>query len=269
MRRSALCSLAGVLALTMLAGLTGCTSSSDVTQPTSPAVVQSEVRAIAPAMSVAGPSSEAAGNLMASLLGQLGTAPLRSGAAALPTPPTCPATFDLGNGVTGTCSVSDQGVVTFIFSGTLTIDGAAVSVNGALVATPTATQPATGSSYSLAFNAQAAGQRGTATWTATGTVTLDAAYQVVDYNLTMTHTITPNGGGTAVVTVVLRPGLFELTATGPLGRTLKFVLNQETMTGVIMLNGQVVAQLTITNGCANVDYVDPALTDEQFCPGAN
>ncbi len=258
----------GSLALVALVAA-GCSSTSDPAAP-SPAQVQQGVQSVAPAVTVAAPESGAAGDLVGQLMGQIGStsAPMQSGVAAAVAAPTCPATFDLGNGITGTCSVSQSGTVTWTFAGTRTIDGAAVQVQGTLVATPSATQPASGTSWTVTLNATASGPRGNATWSATGTVVLDAQNQVIDYSLTMTHTVTPAGGSPIIVNVVLSPGTIDLTVVGSEGHTYRFSFNRTTMTGSVSVNGNVVANVSVLNGCVTIDYVDPSLTDKTICPAS-
>jgi hypothetical protein len=257
-----------VVVLAALGAATGCTSN-DVAQPSS-ADTQADVNASALAVSMTGPSAAASTELIGAMVGRMGgavaMAKLVAGTPVAP-PTTCPSTFDLGNGITGTCSASTQGTGTFTFSGTLVIDGVSVAVEGTLVATPSVDQPPSGIRYAIGFNASATSLRGVATWTATGDVTRDAGGQVTDYNLAMTHTATPAGGASVVVVVVVSPTRFEETVTGPRGNTIRFVLNRETMTGTMQVNGTEVAAVILSGGCAHVDFVNPELTDFTICAG--
>ncbi len=264
----------GWIAVVVLAGLAaaiGC-SSNDVAQPSN-ADTQADVNASALAVSMTGPSAAASAELIGAMVGRMGVSTgmtkLVAGAPVAPVapPPACPATFDLGNGITGTCSATTEGTGTFTFSGTLVIDGVSVAVEGTLVVTPSVDQPPSGIRYAVNFNASATSLLGVATWTATGDVTRDAGGQVTDYNLAMTHTVTPAGGTSLVVVVVVSPTRFEETVTGPRGNTIRFVLNRETMTGTIQVNGTEVAAVTLSGGCAQVDFVNPDLTDFTICAG--
>ena len=87
-----------------------------------------------------------------------------------------------------------------------------------------------------------------------------------DTGIVIRTTVTP-AGGASVVVVVVSPTRFEETVTGPRGNTIRFVLNRETMTGTIRANGTEVAAVTITGGCAHVDFVNPELTDFTICAG--
>jgi hypothetical protein len=257
-----------VVVLAALAAATGCTSN-DVTQPSN-ADTQTDVNASALAVTMSGPSAAASADLIGAMVGRMGGATAKAKLAAGTTvapPSSCPPTFDLGNGITGTCSATAQGIGTFTFSGTLVIDGVSVTIEGTLVVTPSVDQPPSGIRYAINFNASATSLRGTATWAATGDVTRDAGGQVTDHNLAMTHTVTPAGGASVVVAVVISPSRFEETVTGPRGNTIRFVLNRETMTGTIRVNGTEVAAVTITGGCAHVDFVNPELTDFTICAG--
>ena len=141
---------------------------------------QTDVQSAAQAAAVAGPSAASAESTIKGMISLV-----RPSATGAPGDPTCPPMFDLGNGVTGTCSATG-GVATFVFAGTLTVDGAAVTMDGTLVVTATTSQPATGASYSIAFNASASGPRGDMTWSTTGSVTLNGAGSVVNFDFVMT-----------------------------------------------------------------------------------
>ncbi len=255
----------GVAAIVL--ALSGC-DGNGTTGP-SPAEVQQDVAAAALAIATAGPESEAARSSVVDLMSLVSTAaPATSGSASPAVAPSCPSSFDLPSGLAGTCSVSDAGVVTFSFGGTVSTASGQVSVSGSLVASKTAQQPASGSTWSIDYSATATGPLGAATWGMSGTVTLDANDEVADFALTMTHTLQPNGGATSTVTVVLSPSSFELIATGPRGNTVRITLDASTMTGSVSINGREVATIAISDGCVTIDYTDPALTDEVRCPAA-
>jgi hypothetical protein len=267
MSRTRFASIA-VAVLATLAVTTGCTGD-DLMRP-SDAETQADVNAAALAVSMAGPSATASADLVAAMIGRMGsgaTVPKLTAGSPMVIPTFCPATFDLPAGVSGTCSATGEGAGTFTFSGTLVVDGVTVALQGTMVVSASADQPPSGTRYDVSFNASATSVRGAATWTATGDVTTGAAGEVVDYDLAMTHTVTPSGGSSVAVVIVLSPTRFEETITGPLGNTVRFALDRETMTGTVRINGIEVATVAIHEGCAEVDFVNPALTDFTICAG--
>lgn len=255
-----------VVTVLWIASIPGCGGSGDVVG-LPPADVAASVQGSSPAAADAAGESNLVGTAVTGMMGLITTtAPAVQGGAAAAVTPSCPATFDLGNGITGTCTSLDSGGVSFVFGGTVAGPYGPVTVNGTLVATPTADQPASGSRWSIDFHATAVGPRGTATWSATGTVTLDANDHVVDFQVVFTHTRTPTGGSTAVVTVTITPDQLTLVIAGAGGHTLRIDVNRQTMTGTIQLDGVVVASVTFQEGCAVVNYVDPNLQDVTVCP---
>ncbi len=244
-------------ALLALAGLCGC-SNDDVTNPS---FDPSEVEAGAVAAALTAPTAEAAEEMILAMLAEIGgPAPLSLGAAA----GDC-STFDLGNGITGTCSLSPEGVYTITFGGTVDIDGELATLEGTFVVTPAVVQPLSGVRYLIDFDATATSAKGSASWSAAGTVTFDTLGTVADYDFTMTHTITPTGGTTVMVSVVVSPTRFQLIVTGPLGNTLRFALNRETMTGTVSINSNEVASVTILDGCTTINFFSEELVDRTVC----
>ncbi len=256
-----------VAVLVLLAGLTGC---DDATTGSSQEDVQTDLQSGGVGASLAAPSADSAGDMIVGMMDQLSSPnpAVVGGVAAAMLPSSCPETFELENGISGTCSVSEAGVATFTFGGTALIGGDEVEVSGTLVATPAENQPESGSAWTLDFDATATGSRGSATWSAFGTVTLDEADQVVDFSFTFNKTVTPAGGATIAVTVIVSPTQFELIVNGPRGGVVRFLLDRETMTGTVTHNGNPVATIAIVEGCAHIDYVDGAMQDEIVCPGA-
>ena len=246
-------------------GLVGCDSSPDVTAA---GLDQQELESAALLAAAVGPSAGSAEQMMLGMASYMAppTAPLAVGASV--SLPSHTDTFDLGNGVVGTMEFAATGVYTFTFGGTLVIDGATTTVQGTLVLTPAAAQPQSGSSHLIDFDAVATGPRGSATWNATGTLTRDAEGAVVDYDATMTHTVTPAGGPTSAVLVTLSPASLEVLVTGPRGNTLRFTFDRVTMSGAVQVNSLVVAQVTVSDGCAHVDYVEESRQDVDVCPAA-
>jgi hypothetical protein len=267
MRRSAL-PLFLIIALAAISGLSGCNTTDDVIQP-SDTQVETDVPAGAAAVSLAGPTSDASARMIDDMLGLLRNppplAPAR-GVAAQEVHPVCPEQFELQNGISGSCSFSAEGVVTFLFGGTLTLEGGAVTVEGTLVGAPAETQPESGLRYTIDYDAYASGSRGSATWSALGTVTLNDQFQVTDFSFNMTHTVTPTGGPSAVVEVVLSPTRFELIVTGPLGGVVRFLLDRDTMSGMVSINGHDVAEVVIVDGCSHIDFINENLDSVVVCP---
>ena len=249
--------------------LAGCNGAEELVQPGPNA--EAEVTMGAQAGALAGPSGDTAGDMIAGMMGLIQPAPLRSTVGAVSAvllDPSCPATFELASGISGTCSMSETGTMTWLFGGAILVDGDSVEVDGSMTATPSAEQPEIGASYDVDYNASAFGTRGSATWTATGTVLLDDAGDVVDYDLEMTHTITPAGGQTTVVRMTVNPTTLDIRLTGPLGGILGLQLDRETMTGSLSLNGIQVATVSIENGCATIVSSIPAIPDQTVCAGA-
>jgi len=237
-------------------GLIGC-ANDDLMNPGLNLGEQTDVESASQAVTIAGPSAAAAESMIGGLMNLV--VPTRA-----PGDPTCPPTFDLGNGITGTCSASG-GEATFTFGGTLTVDSSSVTLSGTLFITATANQPVTGTTYSIAYDTSVSGPRGSGSWSATGTVTVDDAGSVIDFGFVMTLAVTPTGGPTTMVTAVVNPNSFELTVNGPLGGVLVFQLNRTTMTGQVLLNGIPVADVTIVGGCATIGYTVPGMSDEVVC----
>ena len=250
-------------------GVAGCDSANDPVQTVvSDSQATQTVQSYAPSLAAAAPVADTAGDLLTSLVERLGGTPIpmvAPGGAVAPTA-TCPETFDLGNGITGTCSTSESGTMTFVFGGSIVVDGASVSIEGSLVAGLSPNQPANGIKFDITYSATATGPRGTVVWSATGYVVIDDQHHVVDFRLDMNDTVTPAGGSSAMLNVIVTPGQFETTVTGPHGGTAKFVFDRSSMSGVVYVNGGTFANIEVVDGCANVDYTNPALTDVQICP---
>jgi hypothetical protein len=181
--------------------------------------------------------------------------------------PSCPSSFELPSGLNGSCTPLEGGGVSFVFGGTVQGPYGSVAVDGTLIATPTANQPATGSQWSVDFDATAQGPLGSATWSATGTFTLDDNDDVVNYSVVFTHTRTPEGGAPAIVNVTITPTQYTLIVSGSGGHVVRFDLDRENMTGTVLVDGFLVANITFGEGCAFVNFVNPALEDLTICPG--
>ena len=109
------------------AGLISC-AQDDLVNPGLNIGEQTDVQSATQAATIAGPSAATAESMIVGLMSL---------------DPMCPATVDLGNGVTGTCSTTG-GDAAFTFAGTLMVDGASAAVNGTLTVTLAAGQPSTG-----------------------------------------------------------------------------------------------------------------------------
>ena len=274
------------LALVALVALTGCDGSNQVASLTA-ADTQAAVESAAPIAAVAGDEAALAGDLVAGMMGQLvptaasapappvvttmGGSQATGGSSSFepsalpPAPASCPGTFSLENGVGGSCNVSDTGTVTFTFGGTVSRNGGNVEIGGTLVLAPTANQPTSGSQWSVTFEATAVGPNGTATWSATGTVTLNGTGQLVDHALNMVRTVSALGAS-QTVTVTLTPAQITLTMAGPRGNVLQFQLDRGAGNGTVTINGAIIATVTVAEGnCLFVDYANPNLQDGTVC----
>jgi hypothetical protein len=227
------------------------------------------VSAGASAIGLAGPSTDASVDLIAAMMAELSD-PLAPAAqdktSATLVHPNCPLEFELDSGISGTCSVSLAGVVTWVFGGTMEAEIGPVTVDGTLIASATQNQPQTGLRYAVDYDATASSDVGSATWSAIGTVTLNAAHEVVDFTYNMTHTVTPVGGPSAVVEVIVTPTRYELFVVGPRGGVVRFLFDRESMSGVVSVNGFGVAEITIVEGCAHIDFVSQDLDPVVVCP---
>ena len=259
--------IASLVALLAGAFLVGCDSGNDIDDP---GFNEQEVQAAAVVAAFAGPSTESAEQLMLDMVAHIGApAPMTGDGPEGPISlPSNTAGFDLGNGISGTMELTVTGVYTFTFSGTVLVEGSPVTVQGTLVLTPAAAQPESGSAYLIDYDATASGARGSATWSTVGTLERDGAGGVTDYDLTMSHTVTPTGQSPSVVTAMLSPSRFDLILTGPYGNTLRFGFDRVSMSGTVSVNSRLVAMIEVSEGCAHVDWVDESRTDLDVCPAA-
>ena len=111
----------------------------------------------------------------------------------------------------------------------------------------------------------ASGPRGRMTWLASGMVTVDDAGNVVNFDFTMTLTVTPTGGSTTIVTVMIDATSLEMFVSGPLGGALTFRLDRLTMTGQLLLGNLVVADVMIIDGCTTIQFTVPGVPDKVVC----
>jgi hypothetical protein len=272
-----------VLGLAALIGISGCDNSSDPVSLT-PVDAQSNVEGSMPAALEAVPSVDAASQLALGVMSRLTAGngamspittagqqepshvPLGPGTVQAAIPAVyCPPTFDLGNGISGTCTMSESGTITVTFGGTMSLTPQPMSVEGTAVATPAAEQPPAGMRYDLNVNATTSGPNGSATWNLTGFVLVGETGQIADYRLTSSHTVTPSGGASTVVTAVVSPGAVEMVLTGPRGGVVRFLFNRTAWSGTVSVNGLSVAMVTIADGCASIDYLNPTLADRTIC----
>ena len=236
-------------------GLIGC-AQDNLVNPGLDIGQQTDVQSATQAVTIAAPSAAAAESMIVGLMSLV--SPTRA-----PGDPMCPAIVDLGNGITGSCSTA-AGEATFTFGGTLMVDGASAVLNGTLAVNLAASQPATGTAYSIVFDATVSGPRGDASWSTIGTVTVDAG-NVIDIDFVMTMMATSASGFSSTVTAIVDMNRFELVVNGPLGGVLRFQLDRNTMTGQVLLNGIPVADVTIVGGCATIQYTLPGVPDRVVC----
>lgn len=251
-------------ALVAMLAIPGCDSADDINPQPSNAEIQTDVAAGAGPVTLVGPGSIAAADFVSQMMGLLYEAPPVPGARLAEA--TCDPDFDLGNGLSGTCSVSPEGVVSFSFEGIVEVDGVSTTISGSLVAGPTDPQPETGSEYSIEYNAMVSSDLGSVTFSMLGWVLLDEEQQVVDFLYNMTQSVTAAGFGTFSVEVLLTPDSFEITLAGPLGNVLHIALNQDTLTGTVEINGNVVATIRISGGCTTINFECPCLGTAIICP---
>ena len=273
-------SLSALLASVPLLGLlSGCSGSDPVSGPASdPVVVQLAAARAAVATSDASGASDTVTGLLSNLTplpvfsGSQATATARSlsttgslqSAASTSTTLSCPASGALDNGVTFTC-VDVGGTLTFSFGGSVLSSRGSVTLEGSLVANPSAQQPADGTRFDVDFVATTSGPAGAATWSGHGLVDVNGAGQVVDYSLTMTHSAPSSGGGNAVSTITVTPDVLDvLVSAGAV--EVRFVLDRATLYGTVQVNGTLVANVTVIDGCMVVDYLDGSRADDRVCP---
>lgn len=235
-----------LFALAAVLTLAGCSSSDQMTDPGSgqaaTAVEVSAARAAAGA-----PSADLGGDLAANIAIQSGIG-LGS----------CPATFDLGNGISGTCAESPEGTFNFAFSGTTVVKGQSATVSGTMVAVAGA------SNVTIDLDATTSSATGNATISANGTVTPGPG-GLSAVSLTVEVTVSKTGQAAVSGTFVVTPTGMSISANNG-GVLVGVAMNRETMTGTASIGGVVVAAIAIQNGCAIVDFVDPTVEDRTICP---
>lgn len=254
--------LAAVAAFALLVG--GCES--DTLTDTTDQQALASLEESAPIALEGLPASGAVETLTEELLGQLGSAgTLSSGpAAAGPRTPSCETTFDLGNGISGTCAVSQSGTVTLTFTGTRTIDGVATTIDGILTVTEASDQPTTGTKYTIALSATATSSRGVAAWYVTGYAVV-AEGEMIDFALTLSLTVTPTGGTPRTITISLTPVMKTVFFQTTSGLNVSYILNRSTMTGVVSVQGRQVATVVFSGDCVTIRFVDPGLDERTIC----
>ena len=251
-----------VIVLLAVVGLWGCSDSDDIVNPD---FDPQDVQAGAEAAGLAGPAAEMTQEIVMGLMqGALGAAvPMVADDSVIPTHET---SVYLDNGVDATCLVDDQGGVDCEFGGVVSINGYEVEIGGSMSAGLSAVQPASGAAYDVDFDAMAGSPGlGNVTWSMLGSVEVDEAGEPVDYDFNMSHTVTPVGGATSVVTVVVSPSQLELVATGPMGGTVRFNLNRQSMVGSVYVNGYHVASIVIGT-CTEIDFTSEEYQDVSICP---
>ncbi|HEX6852468.1 MAG TPA: hypothetical protein VF139_13810 [Candidatus Polarisedimenticolaceae bacterium] len=198
----------------------------------------------------------AAGAPVADLGGDLAAGLILQGGAGLGT---CEATFDLGNGITGTCSESPEGTFNFAFSGTTNVGGRSTTVDGTMVATSGAT------GVTIDLDATATWSGGSATVAVNGTITPGSGGGLGTVALTVQVTVDQTGRSAVSGTFLLTPNGMSFSASNG-GVLVGVAFNRETMTGTATVGGVVVANISVQNGCAVIDFVDPTSEDRTVCP---
>lgn len=264
MRRLNWLLLAAAAVCAMIA-VTGCSSTDEITLPTDD-ILQDDVQAATEAAAEAGPAAFATGDMIFEMMDLVGGGALpATGDGLAPAVEGCFGEFETPSGISGTCSETN-GVWTFTFSGVVMVEQDEVSVSGSMTATEAQYDQETGEvTYAIDYSVTATGVHGTATWNAVGTVTVRPEEGVVDYDLTMTHTVTPNGGETVTVTTEVTPSSFHLTVVGPRGGVIRFDMDLETGEGMASWNGIDVAHVVFDGGCVSIDYVNDAIEDQLIC----
>ena len=251
-----------VLVLLAVVGLWGCSDSDDIVNPD---FDPQDVQVGAEAASLAGPTAEMTQEIIMGLMqGALGAvAPMTTGNVI----PTHETSVYLDNGVEATCVIDAQGGVTCEFGGVVSVDGYSFEVGGSMSAGLSGSQPTSGAAYEVSFEATAECLAlGVSTWTTEGSVQVDAAGEPVDYDFEMSHRVTPVGGSQMIVTVSVSPTQLELVATGPMGGTVRFNLNRQSMTGSVYVNGYHVATIVVDGTCTVIDFTSEEHQDVNVCP---
>jgi hypothetical protein len=251
-----------VIVLVAVVGLWGCSDSDDIVNPD---FDPQDVQASAEAAALAGPAAEVTQEIVMGLMqGALGAvASMTTDGGVIPTHET---SVYLDNGVDATCIIDGLGGLNCEFAGVVSIDGYEAEIGGTMSAGLSASQPTSGAAYEVDFDAVAGSAAlGSVDWSMLGSVEVDAAGEPVDYDFNMSHTVTPVGGSATVVTVILSPTQLELVATGPMGGTVRFNLNRQSMAGSVYVNGYHVASIVIGT-CTEIDFTSTEHQDVSVCP---
>jgi hypothetical protein len=251
-----------ILGLAVVLAIPGCSSDDDLS---SSEEIRADISTGAKAIAFAGPSADAAVDFVDQMLGLIEEEPPPAPgerAKAL----TCPLNFDLGNGITGTCSVSPMDVVSYLFEGTVDVNGQSTQVDGILVATPTDPQPGTGSQYSVDYDVTAENAWGVVMWSALGTATLDEASQVIDFGYDMSYLVMPAGHSALSIEVIISPSRFELIFAGPLGTVVRFLLERDTLVGTVIVGSTLMAEVAIIDNCVHVSFTCGCQASIVVCP---
>lgn len=209
-------------------------------------------------------SADAKAQLVAAAAQKVREAPLVSAAGRLvlqvwPLSVDCPATFDLGDGVTGSCVELDEGGYGYYGSTasniTQTISTTA-SLPGLDLPFELRVDPFDGGAdYSLTvFGANANVAQGDGAWSLQGTVYTTGAGALTGSDLQLRV----SQGSWWV-----RPGWIELPAQGNGDVTTLVYLGSGA--GTISFGSQIAANVQVSDGCVTVDFIDPAKQDESTC----
>lgn len=162
----------------------------------------------------------------------------------------CPETFDLGNGLSGTCWYNSQGPIVNVNGS----DGAPIEVSWWIYVFPVdqnGSSAVWGGEWGESATTWAGG--GSSTLWLDGRIHTDGKGNVTGYDLYL--------GDNGKFWWQLTPS--ELRAWKP--RALDIQIDRRAGTGTILKNGALAAHVTIQGGCTTVDFVDPALEDENGC----
>lgn len=268
--------LALALALSALAPLTGCDDARDPTVPRADAAVVAEAAGLA---AVAISDGDRAARLVAGLLSGSVSAPIGSDRAPLDRDagssppadlggsgpstrlPVCPAAGESVVGLDTVCTLDANGL-RFQFGGTVETERGPATIEGTLAALPTSPASTSALRYDVSLAVTVASSGGTATWSGSGSVDLDAAGAVTDLRLEIAHVLAEEGASSFVATSA---AVDVLVPSG--GTSVRFFVDRGSGSGTALVDGSTVALLSFAEGCLHLDYLDPARTDAAVCPG--
>jgi hypothetical protein len=256
----------------MALALCGCTSN-EFTTPNnqqSRAAVQQSAPVVLNALPMADPAYSLVGGLLDQIVAPAAMSSGRSLLAAAV--PGCEPAFDLGNGITGTCALSNSisdpdnliDTATLTFEGTQQIDGLATTVEGTLTAQVPAEQPTSGTKYVVTFGAAVANTRWSASWTFSHSTIVTATSPLTDLAPLLTMDIIPTTGSHGVATLSVTSA-FKTFFVQTAGLNVSYLLGLSGASGSVSVQGREFATLSFTSECVTIHYVDASLADETIC----